>query len=1358
MDGTGGKKWIRQIPLMLALIATGATTLAQQVEKITPGGTRFLIYTPPAYSPSGGPYPLLLVLHGQGGLGDNTNLLINKDDIPSRQIADGRWSSHYPFIVVTPQLKRDLSVPDAADQKWPPGMVDEVVELVRSGYAVDDNRIYITGLSQGAHGSFDYTVAFPGKIAAAVFISGVPDSTVACSVKDVPIWTFHGTDDGLVPPVFAGALIRALNACSPKGKFRPHLNMLYGRRHEGWDAIYNLSSGYNIYDWMLKFSKNNAANTRPYASAGADYTIVDRDHYLHIYGDAFDSDGTISSLQWVKVSGPAVTMQETHSRFLRLSSFEPGTYEFEFRATDDDGAQTADRVRINIIASPGSLAVTGLTLIDGNDQQDIAALSEGYVVNPNILFRNQINIRANVSGSAGSVRFSVNGNQNVRTTNTAPYVLANPRWTAEGGEYLVCATPYSLADGNGMAGVSQCFKMVISATATPLPPPPVKPPPEEPEEPEVPAPTHFYSRPGTDISALSAWSSNADGTGTAPTSFTAGGQTFDVQGAVVLNNALAIGGNGSVFRIRIGGELALNNQVNVPIHMEARSVLHVNTSHTFTSGTIEATAIVNVNAGATTIPAGRYGHLFINGDGTSKTLAAGTTTVAGNLTVSAGAKLEGSNSGASALAIHGNASFLTTGEFRPMNPFTVIFQKNGTQQLTLSATHTLFSGFVVSTGTSLDVSGAPEGTLEVGTNASGSLTVENNGKLTLQKKQLLLTGNAAINPGNQTGQIGFRQSSLAITSSADTHSNLYTITGADSVRNLDASPGQNGTLSLRSVLYVSDQVGVATGSLQSNGFLTLVSTPARTARVVTPPGRGAIAGKVIFQRFIPKGKQTRYLSLPVAGVTVGEVQPYIPVTGTFAGASTGAGLSNDPSLFYYDGTSSNWIAFPKDHNGETFIVGRGYSFDIADNTRNIKLVVAGPLQQGDFTFSLTSNPGNDPAHGWNLIGNPYASPIEWNTAGWTRQQTGPAAYILDDRYPGGRFLVWDGEVGDTEFSGIISQAQGFFVRTTGSSPVHNVTTEAMTDTSSNLWREEQEQAILNFLQVTLKQNDLIDRAFVKFSDRGVDTFDETDAVKKENGYFNLSTLSSDSVALAINHVGESFCDRSFALQISSTSGNYVLMFDGPRLAGETVVNLVDRFVDRIVPVRSGTSYAFQVTSDPASAGDQRFQIQMPSGSMEDPVITTTGNVLTSNAASGNQWLLNGEEIAGATNQSLTAETSGEYSVRVSANGCSRLSSPVSVTVTVTAVNESADDMLRFYPNPAAQWIRVELQAPASGQVTYTIVNALGQRITQGTCNPALLTEGQDIDVSGLVSGVYYLHLRTPKTVYHRKFIIERPRP
>ena len=107
--------WSGRITLLIAFVAASVMASGQQVQKISPEGTRFLLYTPPGYSPSGGPYPLLIVLHGQGGLGDNLSLLVNKDDIPSKLIAQNRWPANYPFIVVSPQLKRDPTVPEPAD-------------------------------------------------------------------------------------------------------------------------------------------------------------------------------------------------------------------------------------------------------------------------------------------------------------------------------------------------------------------------------------------------------------------------------------------------------------------------------------------------------------------------------------------------------------------------------------------------------------------------------------------------------------------------------------------------------------------------------------------------------------------------------------------------------------------------------------------------------------------------------------------------------------------------------------------------------------------------------------------------------------------------------------------------------------------------------------------------------------------------------------------------------------------------------------------------------------------------------------------------------------------------------------------
>ncbi|MES2777419.1 MAG: T9SS type A sorting domain-containing protein [Bacteroidota bacterium] len=78
-----------------------------------------------------------------------------------------------------------------------------------------------------------------------------------------------------------------------------------------------------------------------------------------------------------------------------------------------------------------------------------------------------------------------------------------------------------------------------------------------------------------------------------------------------------------------------------------------------------------------------------------------------------------------------------------------------------------------------------------------------------------------------------------------------------------------------------------------------------------------------------------------------------------------------------------------------------------------------------------------------------------------------------------------------------------------------------------------------------------------------------------------------------------------------------------------------------------------------------------------PVIPTIGTggpitfcqgsnvVLTSSAFSGNQWFKDDVLMAGQTNQSYTASTTGSYTVRVTNGGCDVFSSPLAVTVNPT---------------------------------------------------------------------------------------------
>jgi predicted esterase len=447
-------------------------TAQQQVSKTTSAGTKFWIYTPAGYNPAAATtYPMLLCLHGGSEIGsDLTKLTSNTPhQIPSRLIYLKQWSQSLPFIVVTPLLNRDPSVSNPNDQEWPTAYVNEVVDYVKGNYKIDATRMYFTGISLGGAGCWDYASAYPSKVAALLPISGKSRPEKACVVKNIPVWAFHGESDALVNAQFSIDMINAINACSPAGIYKPRLSLLYTRGHEGWNEIYNGTNGYKVYDWLLKFKKNNAANKLPYVDAGPDHNILLRTKPLTLVGDYFDFDGTISSVKWTQTAGVPLTLASTTTRFLKVGNLKAGTFEFQLTAKDNKGGISSDKITLTIVNSLTTPYVSNLVLMNGKTNADIGNITEGQVIDKSTMNITEINIKATVSAGVGSVKYSVNSDQCTRIVNSpGPYLVTKqisaPEWQIKDGDYVICATPYPQTGARGVPGVSQCYKITIKGS------------------------------------------------------------------------------------------------------------------------------------------------------------------------------------------------------------------------------------------------------------------------------------------------------------------------------------------------------------------------------------------------------------------------------------------------------------------------------------------------------------------------------------------------------------------------------------------------------------------------------------------------------------------------------------------------------------------------------------------------------------------------------------------------------------------------------------------------------------------------------------------------------------------------------
>lgn len=105
-------------------------------------------------------------------------------------------------------------------------------------------------------------------------------------------------------------------------------------------------------------SATTTTNAAPIANAGSDRLIALPMSSATISGSGRDSDGTVSSYSWTKISGGSVSINENTSPSLKLSSLIGGSYVFRLTVKDNDGATNVDDVTIIVnrppVASAGS--------------------------------------------------------------------------------------------------------------------------------------------------------------------------------------------------------------------------------------------------------------------------------------------------------------------------------------------------------------------------------------------------------------------------------------------------------------------------------------------------------------------------------------------------------------------------------------------------------------------------------------------------------------------------------------------------------------------------------------------------------------------------------------------------------------------------------------------------------------------------------------------------------------------------------------------------------------------------------------------------------------------------------------------
>jgi predicted peptidase len=198
-------------------------------------------------------YPLVIFLHGAGERGDDNKAqlvhiapIFEKDSIRKK----------YPSYVLFPQCPKEgfWAALEQVDGQWlptskgsPEPSLHGVMKLVNNmteQYPIDTTRIYISGLSMGGFGTFDYVAREPQRFAAAIAICGGGDTSYAHRYAHLPMKIFHGTKDNVVSAELSRASYAAL---LDAGATRVEYIEYPEGNHDIWNQAFNEKG---ILDWL----------------------------------------------------------------------------------------------------------------------------------------------------------------------------------------------------------------------------------------------------------------------------------------------------------------------------------------------------------------------------------------------------------------------------------------------------------------------------------------------------------------------------------------------------------------------------------------------------------------------------------------------------------------------------------------------------------------------------------------------------------------------------------------------------------------------------------------------------------------------------------------------------------------------------------------------------------------------------------------------------------------------------------------------------------------------------------------------------------------------------------------------------
>ncbi|MEP7237090.1 MAG: T9SS type A sorting domain-containing protein, partial [Ferruginibacter sp.] len=711
---------------------------------------------------------------------------------------------------------------------------------------------------------------------------------------------------------------------------------------------------------------------------------------------------------------------------------------------------------------------------------------------------------------------------------------------------------------------------------------------------------------------------------------------------------------------------------------------------------------------------------------------------------------------------------------------------------------------------------------------AGNITIQSGASLTVSGTLLQINGNISnsgtFNAANGTVEMkGASAQTIPLGTFEDKIINNLIINNTAGV-------------TLADTVKLTGDLTVTNGSLNTGGFLVLKSSDTATARVaqITSADANPITGNVTVERYIPGRRKYRLITSAVttstsAVLTAGQESMSIwgnwQNSGNNASANIGELITGgtiadgfdqgttNASLYTYDDVNRVFKGYTTANGKNTkytplkagiaylmFVYGDRQNSVFATSPHNTVLNAFGTLKTGDQTYNTGSAiPLTGVTGRFTLLGNPFASPIDWTTIsktnlantywGWDPNLSSTGGYITVTTL--GAVTIQAPYSGNAGLNQYIQSGQGFFVKTTGASPeliiseqdkVSNFNANAF---QSNLVPEKLPLLAVNLQYVSSGVTTLADGVLAVFDSSFTNIPTDEDASKIPNTAESISILNStaqlsidarkipqknDTIFLNVarltkpQYTMQIFAEEMAGIGISAFLQDMYLNTTQPLSLSDTnniVVNInaaipasfdINRF--RIVFQKSLVILPLKFVSIKASLKNKDIQVDWS-------VAEETGvqKYEIERSADGISFSKAGEVAARGNNTSESYNWldvhpmagNNFYRVRsIDIDGKSLLSKIV-VIKTGTANSE-----FKIFPNPVTNYqVNVHADEMAKGKYDLVIYNQQGQQIIQRRIEHTGGRFDQVIKLDAMLPvGIYYVKITAETEKYNLTIFIK----